>query len=204
VARRPPQRSQPPRGGLTLSRPWGGCGSLCRPPGRAALARSPELDFTFTPRASRPRGSALTGPAHPSGAFAFLPASTPPTPRSGRCGGALPGARLPEARPEPSPSPSSRTRLAGGLGAHSPSLPTLIGRARRFGAPAPRRRSAGAFRRPAPSPNPPSSGGPASFSWESGAGWMGGSGKKIFVCWAGQAPSWTLSPLALFSGAPRC
>jgi len=71
--------------------------------------------------------------------------------------------------PAPQP-PSQPSRLAGGLGAHSPSPPTLIGRGRRFGAPAPRRRSAGAFRRPAPSPNPPHRGA-ASYG---GAGWWAG------------------------------
>jgi hypothetical protein len=68
--------------------PLGWSGSLCRPPGRAVLARSPELDFTFTPQASQPRGSALTSPAHPSGAFHVLAHTTPPTPARAAGGGA--------------------------------------------------------------------------------------------------------------------
>jgi len=164
------------------------------PPSRAGGPRSaPELDFTFTPRASRPRGSALTGPAHPSGAR--VPASLhAPYASLGPLGEAPPGRAPPTgplgAQPQPElPDPPGR-RL--GRPRSLPADPhgarpavsglTPLGAEARPRAP------------PGPSPNPPSSGGPPATAGR--VGWAD-PGKKIFVCWAGQAPSWAVRPLAL-------
>jgi len=91
----PLSRSQPPRGGLTLSRPWGKRGSLCRPPGRAGAERRPS---STSPSPLGPHGVA----ARPSPVQLILRGpfplhscsiSTPPTPARAAGGGASRAAR---------------------------------------------------------------------------------------------------------------
>jgi hypothetical protein len=118
------------------------------------------------------------GPHRSSSSFgglsALLPASTPPTPRSGRSGRRLPGGALPGARSEPA-GPSSRTRLARRLAGRLP----LGG-----GAPAP----SGA---PRSRPTPPLEGGRLLRR-----GRLDGRiREKIFSCWAGRRLRAGLSPL---------
>jgi hypothetical protein len=84
-ARRPPRRSQPPRGGLTPSRPWGGAGaSAALPGGRPSRARpSSTSPSPLGPHgvAARPSPVQLILRGH-----ALVCASTPPTPARAAAG----------------------------------------------------------------------------------------------------------------------
>ena len=145
-------------------------GSLCRPPGWAALVRSPSSTSPPIPRsASQPRGSATRVAAHRSGAFSRS-CSQPPTPRSGCCGRRLPGGALPEARSEPA-GPSSRIRLARRRGGYPPAGRPSRGPAAVSGL-SPRRRKRGYPRPRGPRPTPPLEGGPRFAAGQ--VGWAGG------------------------------
>ena len=100
-ARRPPRRSQPPRGGLTLSHPWGREREPPPPSRAGGRCSAPELDFTAHPRSASPRRrSATRVAAHPSGAFPQLLA-----PRPLRLARAAAGARS-RARASQGPAPA--------------------------------------------------------------------------------------------------
>ena len=134
-ARRPPRRSQPPRGGLTPSRPWGGAGaSAALPGGRPSFGARARLHL-------HPSGltASRLGPHRSGSSFGGTRSCQPPRPlrlaraEAGARSRARASQRAAGAPARPSPLSHPLERLAAGR--HAPEPPAAPPRSRRASRP---------------------------------------------------------------------